>query len=220
VDLEATELETLRQVFLDDADRCLTVLDESLVALERHPTDSEMLGTVSVSIELPASSRACGVAPPRSLERPEASTEQKGIQVLIAEDKIAISRVAALPDPSPALDEEALSRAVRGDVELVGDLLALFRPEAAAALDRIEQALSDGDPSGVAAAAHAIKGTLASLHARAAAGTAGELEEMGTVSDLDRWVALLARLRVQMRQVQGELEALIDRMESRTEGPT
>jgi two-component system chemotaxis sensor kinase CheA len=46
VDLEATELETLRQVFLDDADRCLAVLDESLVALERHPTDSEMLGTV------------------------------------------------------------------------------------------------------------------------------------------------------------------------------
>ena len=126
----------------------------------------------------------------------------------------------APPDPSPALDEEALSRAVRGDVELVGDLLALFRPEAAAALDRIEQTLRGGEPSGVAAAAHAIKGTLASLHARAAAGTAGELEEMCTVSDLDRWVALDARLRVQVRQVQGELEELVGRMASRTEGPT
>jgi len=128
-----------------------------------------------------------------------------------------MTTLLALPDPSPALDEEALSRAAGGDFELVGDLLALFRPEAAAALDRIEQTLRGGEPSGVAAAAHAIKGTLASLHARAAAGTAGELEEMGTVSDLDRCVALLARLRVQMRKVHAELEELARCMESRTE---
>jgi HPt (histidine-containing phosphotransfer) domain-containing protein len=131
-----------------------------------------------------------------------------------------MTTLVPLPDASPALDEAALSRAVGGDVELVGELLTLLRPEAAAALGRIEQALSDGDPSGVAAAAHGIKGTLASLHARAAAGTAGELEEMRAVTDLDRWVALLARLRVQMRQVQGELEELVGRMEARTEGPT
>jgi hypothetical protein len=62
VAVEAMELETLRQVFLDNADRCLTVLDESLVA--RYPTDSAMLGAVSVSIELPASTRACGVGFP------------------------------------------------------------------------------------------------------------------------------------------------------------
>jgi HPt (histidine-containing phosphotransfer) domain-containing protein len=131
-----------------------------------------------------------------------------------------MTTLVALPDPSPALDEEALTKAVRGDGELAGELLALFRPEAAAALDRIERALSDGNRSGAAGAAHAIKGTLASLHARSAAGTAGELEEMGTVSDLDRWVALLARLRVQIGQVLGALEELVGRMESRPEAPT
>lgn len=131
-----------------------------------------------------------------------------------------MTALVVLADSSPALDEEALSRALGGDVELVGDLLALFRPEAAAALDHIEQALRDGDPSGVAAAAHAIKGTLASLQSRAAARTAGELEELGTVSDLDRCAPLLARLRVQMQQTEGELEELACRMEARAEGAT
>jgi PAS domain S-box-containing protein len=82
--------------------------------------DSELGTGTTVSIELPASSRACEVAAPRPLERPEASTEQKGIQVLIAEDEIVISRVA-----KRVLEQHGYSVSLVGDGAEALDWLGL-----------------------------------------------------------------------------------------------
>jgi hypothetical protein len=50
VDLEATELETPRQAFLDDADQCLTVLDESLGFLSKPWTVAELVSSVQQAL--------------------------------------------------------------------------------------------------------------------------------------------------------------------------
>ena len=64
------------------------------------------------------------------------------------------------------VDATALNGAVGGDRKLLGELVALFRTEGPRRLEELRRALAANDAAGVAAAAHALKGSVGSLHAK------------------------------------------------------
>jgi HPt (histidine-containing phosphotransfer) domain-containing protein len=74
--------------------------------------------------------------------------------------------------------DDALAR-VEGDRELLAELLEICRSEAPRMLDDIRRAIEADDPIRLERAAHAFKGSVASLGARAVAQAASELEAIG-----------------------------------------
>ena len=73
--------------------------------------------------------------------------------------------VAAVP-PRDIVDATALIDAVGGDRKLLSELVALFRVEGPRRLEALRSALSANDAAGVEAAAHGLKGSVGSLHAK------------------------------------------------------
>jgi len=84
---------------------------------------------------------------------------------------------SAAPFPRDVVDATALNGAVGGDRKLLGELVALFRIEGPRRLAELRRALAANDASGVEAAAHGLKGSVGSLHAKRSfdAATAVEL---------------------------------------------
>src|SRR5262249_43102884 len=74
--------------------------------------------------------------------------------------------------------DEALAYA-GGDRELLRDLVGIFLEHCGHWLADLRTALASGEPARVRSAAHAVKGSLAPLGARAAYETAQRLETMG-----------------------------------------
>ena len=78
----------------------------------------------------------------------------------------------------------ALLSAVGGDRQLLGELIDLFTTTSPALLAEIDAAIVEGDAHALRHSAHALKGTLVTLAARDAAGTARSLEVLGATGDL------------------------------------
>ncbi len=106
---------------------------------------------------------------------------------------------AEAPAPSPVadvlFDEEAALACTGGDRQLLREIVALFRKDRAASLKRIDTAIAKGDGEQLRLAAHALKGSLATVGATAARQTAAELEQMGRAAILAGAAELAARLR-------------------------
>ncbi len=81
-----------------------------------------------------------------------------------------------------------------GDPELLREMVGLFLEEAPQRLAALRDALARADAAGLRAAAHSLKGGLATLGADAAAALARELEQAGAQGKLDQAAALLERL--------------------------
>ena len=64
------------------------------------------------------------------------------------------------------VDATALIDAVGGDRKLLSELVALFRVEGPRRLEELRRALAANDAAGVEAAAHGLKGSVGSLHAK------------------------------------------------------
>ena len=64
------------------------------------------------------------------------------------------------------VDATALIDAVGDDRKLLGELVALFRVEGPRRLEELRRAFAANDAAGVEAAAHGLKGSLGSLHAK------------------------------------------------------
>jgi len=60
-------------------------------------------------------------------------------------------------------DKEFALEQTAGDGELLDELVALFQESFATDLERLKRATADNDPAAMAAAAHSIKGSAASL---------------------------------------------------------
>ena len=73
--------------------------------------------------------------------------------------------VASVP-AHDVVDATALIGAVGGDRKLLRELVALFRVEGPRRLEELRRAFAANDAAGVEAAAHALKGSLGSLHAK------------------------------------------------------
>jgi signal transduction histidine kinase/DNA-binding response OmpR family regulator len=94
---------------------------------------------------------------------------------------------------------EALDR-IGGDEDLLQELCQIFLEESPKLLQKLQQALTEGDADGVMRAAHSLKGESSYLGADGTSQAARQLEEMGRCKDLSRGSETLAVLE---REVAG-----------------
>ena len=102
--------------------------------------------------------------------------------------------VAGVP-PRDVVDASKLIDAVGGDRKLLGELIALFRVEGPRRLEALRSALAANDAAGVEAAAHGLKGSVGSLHAKRSfdAAVAVERDAHAACLTLEEEIARLER---------------------------
>jgi PAS domain S-box-containing protein len=101
---------------------------------------------------------------------------------------------------SGALDRRALLDRVEGDVELLGDLIELFKEDSARHLAAIRDALDGKQADVVRRAAHTLKGTCGNLGAPQAAASALELEKLAAAGNISGAQASLRSLEEQIQR--------------------
>ena len=84
------------------------------------------------------------------------------------------------------MDRSALLERVEGDMELLGDIIELFKEDSVRQIAAIRDALDKKQASAVERAAHTLKGTCGTLGAPEAAAAALELEKLAAAGDLSR----------------------------------
>jgi CheY-like chemotaxis protein/HPt (histidine-containing phosphotransfer) domain-containing protein len=107
--------------------------------------------------------------------------------------------------PEGVLDETALLATVCGNRELAGELAEIFLEELQPRMDEMGSAIRDGDAERVRFAAHALRGSAASLSATQVTASTGALEAMARAGDLSKAGGVFASL-------QGELVGLTERL--------
>jgi CheY-like chemotaxis protein/HPt (histidine-containing phosphotransfer) domain-containing protein len=119
--------------------------------------------------------------------------------------------VPAAPAGAEVFDRESALSMTGGDVQLLGELVGLFRAECPGWLVQCREGIARRDAALLRRAAHTIKGTLATLGAREAFAVAQQLEAVGRGGDLAEapatYAALeraLERLRPALAQVETE----------------
>jgi len=97
---------------------------------------------------------------------------------------------------------KALER-LEGDEQLLRDVIGIFLAGKPKLLAQMEQGLLEQKPSILESAAHTVKGELAYLGMPEAYETARQLEELGKKQELEHAKVLVARLRIQLSQLDG-----------------
>jgi two-component system, sensor histidine kinase and response regulator len=95
----------------------------------------------------------------------------------------------------PIFDEQAALAHAGADRRLLSEVVALFRSDSPSALRRIDRAVKRGDAEALRLAAHALKGSLATVGAPAGREAAFALEQMGRSGDLTTAAEMSATLR-------------------------
>ena len=106
-------------------------------------------------------------------------------------------------------DSCALVKVAGGDTALAVELAELFLFESDEHLLKISSAIKSADPARLQFAAHALKGSAASLTAREVAALAGRLEGMGKACDLTGAEGVFTELAKSMRSLATRLEPLL-----------
>jgi PAS domain S-box-containing protein len=99
------------------------------------------------------------------------------------------------------LDRSALLDRVEGDMELLGDIIGLFKDDSVRQIAAIREAIGKKESELVKRAAHTLKGTCGNLGAPDAATTAVELEKLAAAQDFAGAESKLLSLEVQIDQV-------------------
>ena len=107
--------------------------------------------------------------------------------------------------PRDVLDATALIDVVGGDRKLLGELIALFRIEGPRRLEALRAALAANDASGVEAAAHALKGSFGSLHAKRSFDAALAIEQLARSDTLRAAHAASVILEEEIARLEGAL---------------
>ncbi len=100
----------------------------------------------------------------------------------------------------PVFDREKAMVAVDGDTNLLRELLAMFRNEYPALLEKINQAVSAEDSAELRLHAHTLKGTLATLGAGDASMFALALETMARAQELAGTRQMYQRLSAAVKE--------------------
>jgi two-component system sensor histidine kinase/response regulator len=103
-------------------------------------------------------------------------------------------------DPAGALDRSGLLARVEGDMELLGDIIELFKDDSVRQIATIRDAIEKKQADAVRRAAHTLKGTCGNLGAPEAAAAAWELEKLAATGDLSRAQESLRSLEAQIEQ--------------------
>ncbi len=111
-----------------------------------------------------------------------------------------------------------LDRATGGSSKIAQTLLKTFLEDAPKKMHVIRRAVEEKDTGALAAAAHALKGSLSLVGANKAAGTARNLQAMGRLGTLDGAPAELAVLEREFAELKSLLTAL-QKNSKRTKSP-
>jgi PAS domain S-box-containing protein len=95
-------------------------------------------------------------------------------------------------------DEQAALSYCGGDRRLLKRIIALFRPDRSSALRSIERAVQQRNGEALRLAAHALKGSIATLGGSAGREAAAELEQIGRANRFDDVDRAYSRLREQL----------------------
>jgi HPt (histidine-containing phosphotransfer) domain-containing protein len=120
--------------------------------------------------------------------------------------------VAAPPgviDPMHALDPDLLAQQSGGDHELMVELLELFGETLPDMLGGIGDRMASGDPTGVARAAHLLKGSAGNMAARGLMDAAAGLEAAALAADRATMAFWWGRLREEADAVGACVEGLL-----------
>ena len=119
--------------------------------------------------------------------------------------KVSLATVAG---PAGVLDRNALINRVEGDMELLSDIIELFKQDSVRQVAAIRDAIGKKQADDVRRAAHTLKGTCGNLGAPEAAATALELERLAATGDLSRAQDILRALEVQIERAAKLLDDL------------
>ncbi len=128
-------------------------------------------------------------------------------------DARGAERVARGPAPArvdQVLDRAALLQGVDGDLELLAEVLELFRTERENSSAEITAALARGDLGALSRAAHRLKGSLGVVGATAARGAAERLEMRASASAATEAAAEWVCLEAELARLAPELEHALD----------
>jgi len=129
--------------------------------------------------------------------------------IRIRELRAAMKRVAKhlpLEREQDAIDPDALLETVRGDKQLLSELITLFREDAPSKLRNMEEAIAQRDAAALSATAHAFTGALTNFASTAALQKARELEKAARAGDLSNVVTLFASLVEETGRLQRALD--------------
>jgi two-component system sensor histidine kinase/response regulator len=107
---------------------------------------------------------------------------------------------------APASD--ALIQRFDGDIELLRALAGIFANSAPAQLSQISAAIARRDAKALALAAHALKGSVSTFHARRAVEAAAVLEQIGRAGDLSNADHFFEALSVEVASLSRALQEL------------
>jgi CheY-like chemotaxis protein len=112
----------------------------------------------------------------------------------------ASTAAAATGDPGTALDRSALLDRVEGDMELLGEIIGLFKEDSVRQIAAIRDAIDQKQSDLLRRAAHNLKGTCGNLGAHEAAATALELEELAAAGNFSGAEQSLRSLEEQIQR--------------------
>jgi two-component system sensor histidine kinase/response regulator len=134
-------------------------------------------------------------------------------ELFSAIDAVVTREPAMSPTSTPAaggsVDRDALLTGFGGRMDLLKDVVHVFLEDAPAILERHEKALQNNNAADVAAAAHALKGSVGLFSQGEAFECARRLEQLGRSGDLTGGAALHAELAASVTRVTTELRALV-----------
>jgi len=109
-------------------------------------------------------------------------------------------------------DADALWERVDGDVELLRDLMRIFRVEFPGKIGGGEAACRQGDAAGLAKSGHKLKGSLLQFSGRAGAAAAQQLEELGKTGRVTGAEPLIHTLKQEVELLMKSLDVMVCRM--------
>ncbi len=119
---------------------------------------------------------------------------------------VPMSEAACAGVPAGAVfDQQATLVRVKGDREMLQEIVQLFRAEAPELLAAIRASMARGDGHALQRAAHSLKGTVRSFGAQAAGDAALRLEEMGRSGDLTQAALACAELEKEVANLEQAL---------------
>jgi two-component system sensor histidine kinase/response regulator len=110
-------------------------------------------------------------------------------------------------DPASSFDEEQALARTGGDRALLKEIIVLFRADATKTMRRIEGALRKHDAERLREAAHALRGSAATIGATGVREWARRLEQRAAAGDTDAGPALVATLRAELARLDQAFEA-------------
>jgi PAS domain S-box-containing protein len=118
-------------------------------------------------------------------------------------------RVTAHTDDDAVLDAVFLAdlEEVIGDASMLAEVIGMYLTDSPSHLDAIVDALAQADPAALTRAAHALKGSSASVGAAPLSSLCGKMEQLGRAGTLEDSAEPLRRLQTEFHRVRRALQA-------------